>query len=371
MKSKLYVLIIFLSILFIQKIKTQNYFDIGDSLELNIQNYKYGVIQWQFSSDSLTWNNLNLAPDTLIKTRIDRSGFYRAQVNYCSDSYNSDIYQVDAPYSDADFIDFVGKYLASDQYGGRYPGTKGDTLSDTLISNLFQYFDLKPLNSSSYIKPFLTKTNITTFNVIGMIHGTDPILSKEVIIISGHYDHLGTVKGNTVMNGADDNASGAAGVCVLARKFRNSNLKRTVLFITPGLEESGQQGTMAFINSKEVPMSTIKYVFNFDMIGRLRSDSVFFCSTSYSPDLIPKILAQNTENLNIKFLNSGLFSGSTSDNAIYTAFKGSNNLSAFGITTGKEPEYHTYKDDWNLINVPGIVKITDLIYRIVVNLANE
>ena len=80
---------------------------------------------------------------------------------------------------------------------------------------------------------------------------------------------------------------------------------------------------------------------------------------------------QNFANLKIAFPDIPFFPGSTSDNALYTIYAENRgfHVSAFGITTGKHSDYHKITDDWEKINVLGLTKITDLIYKIVEKLA--
>lgn len=350
-------------------LSAQKLYQKGDSLEINIDGYKFGVVQWQFSKDYNNWTDIQNANGLILKTRLETSGGFRAKIKgNCNDLYYSEIKTVDVEKNDLEYADYIGNYLASDELRGRRAWTAGDTLSAYFIANLFKESNLTPLNSTTFYKPFINRSNLPTFNVIGLIPGNDPILKNEVIVISGHYDHLGA-NGKNIFNGADDNASGAAGVCVLARNFKDSKQKRTLLFITPGAEETLLEGTTYFIKSNEVPVSTIKYVFNFDMIGRLRNDSVFFYGTNFNIKLIPFIQDNNTSKLNLAFPNIAFFPGSTSDHALYTNYN--KNCSSFGITTGKHNDYHKTTDDWNKINVEGLIKITDLTYRIIAKLAND
>lgn len=359
---------IFVAILISSNIlQSQNIFEKGDSLEFNLKGYSYGQINWQNSFDNINWLDIQNETDSLLKIKANKTSFYRSKVVSCNDTYYSESSKIEVPENEYEYVDFVGKYLASDELRGRKPGTRGDSLSAFYISKLFEKSHLTKLNSPTFYKPFNTPKNGTTFNVIGLIPGHDDVLKNEVIVISGHYDHLGA-NGNAIYNGADDNVSGTVAVCLLARKLKDIKSKRTILFITPGGEEIGQIGTINFITSKEIPISKIKYVFNFDMIGRLIEDSLSFYGTKYNKDLIPLIINQNSANLNLAFPNMPFFNGSTSDHAIYTAY-GGNNVSAFGITTGKHSDYHRTTDDWDKININGIIKITDLTYKIVEKLA--
>ncbi len=116
----------------------------------------------------------------------------------------------------------------------------------------------------------VTEKQMQDENVIGYIDGTD--LKDEVIIICGHYDHTGK-RGKNIFNGADDNASGTAGVMELARMCANAvdngyEFKRTLVFIAFAAEESGLNGSMYYVYNPVFPLNKTALVVNMDMIGR-------------------------------------------------------------------------------------------------------
>ena len=107
-------------------------------------------------------------------------------------------------------------------------------------------------------------------NVIGYLEGTS--LKDEVIVVCGHYDHVGK-RGDEIFNGADDNASGTAGVLELARMCvqaqRNGfEFKRSIVFIAFAAEESGLKGSYYYVNNPVFPIENTVIVINMDMIGR-------------------------------------------------------------------------------------------------------
>ncbi len=108
-----------------------------------------------------------------------------------------------------------------------------------------------------------------TANVIGVLEGRDPKLREETVIFDAHYDHLGT-RGGQVLPGADDNASGTAGLLELARVFASQaeRPRRTLLFIAFGAEETGLLGSYYYVAHPLRPLETTRAVLNLDMIGR-------------------------------------------------------------------------------------------------------
>src|SRR5258706_9458289 len=113
-----------------------------------------------------------------------------------------------------------------------------------------------------------------TYNVIGLLEGSDPVLKNETIIYSAHYDHDG-VRDGRVYPGADDNGSGTVGVIELARAYAAAGTrpKRSILFIVFAAEERGLLGSYYYAAHPLRPLNTTRAVINFDMIGRNESAS--------------------------------------------------------------------------------------------------
>ena len=123
------------------------------------------------------------------------------------------------------------------------------------------------------------RDSLASNNIIACFEGNDSILKKEYIIVGAHYDHIGTQTYPTVTGdsaliyyGADDNASGTAGVMELAEKLISAGgLKRSLIFILFGAEEQGLQGANYFCKHFPVPPNQIKLMINMDLIGRLHT----------------------------------------------------------------------------------------------------
>lgn len=120
-----------------------------------------------------------------------------------------------------------------------------------------------------------------SFNVIGVLPGSDPKLRSEAIVIGAHYDHLGrggegslAPREGDIHHGADDNASGVAGLIELARMLSSQRLKRTVVFIAFSGEEEGLIGSSYYVNHPIVPLTNTVAMINMDMIGRLKDKNL-------------------------------------------------------------------------------------------------
>jgi aminopeptidase YwaD len=122
-----------------------------------------------------------------------------------------------------------------------------------------------------------------SFNVIGILEGSDPQLKNEAIVIGAHYDHLGlggegslAPREGQIHHGADDNASGVAGVLELARIFSSQQPRprRTIVFIAFSGEEEGLLGSNYYVNHPVVPLANTVAMINMDMIGRMKENKL-------------------------------------------------------------------------------------------------
>jgi Zn-dependent M28 family amino/carboxypeptidase len=115
-------------------------------------------------------------------------------------------------------------------------------------------------------------------NVVALLQGSDPVLKNEFLVYSAHIDHIGISSGqvDSVNNGADDNASGVAGLLELAAAFARGGVRprRSILFLAPSGEEDGLLGSAHFTEHPTVPLSQIVANVNMDLVGRNWTDSV-------------------------------------------------------------------------------------------------
>ena len=122
-----------------------------------------------------------------------------------------------------------------------------------------------------------------SFNVVGILPGSDQKLKDEAIVIGAHYDHLGrggegslAPREGDIHHGADDNASGVAGLLELARMLstQNSKPRRTIVFIAFSGEEEGLLGSDYYVNHPLLPLANTVAMINMDMIGRLQDSKL-------------------------------------------------------------------------------------------------
>jgi hypothetical protein len=222
-------------------------------------------------------------------------------------------------------------------------------------------------NASANLSTEVEEINLIDRNVAGYLEGTDPVLKNEYIVIGAHYDHLGMgIEGSLykgkeekIHHGADDNASGTAGVMELAEKFASVKglLKRSIIFITFSGEELGLLGSNYFVNNLPVPENKIVTMINMDMIGRLREKAltVYGMGTSSGwKDLLNK---ENIYKFKLAFNDEGF--GPSDHSSFYG--KG---IPVLFFFTGVHEDYHRPTDEAKLINSAGEDSVLHYVYDV-------
>ena len=168
-----------------------------------------------------------------------------------------------------DSVENLLTFLASDELRGRETGTIGIDLAASRIENIFSEHGVKPYYES-YRDSFRVDDK-TAYNVIGFVEGKDPDLKDEIIIIGAHYDHIGEgkeINGDTIANGANDNAAGTVAVVELAKHFAEiKDNKRSLMFMLFSAEEMGLQGSKYAAEKLKREGIDLYAVLNFEMVG--------------------------------------------------------------------------------------------------------
>ncbi|MBQ2211056.1 MAG: M20/M25/M40 family metallo-hydrolase [Prevotella sp.] len=283
------------------------------------------------------------------------------------------------------------EYLASQQLGGRYPGTAGDTLASEFITKKLCDLRLKPIvkgkKKIGYFQDFTygktKEEERTTHNIIAVLPGKDKKLRNEFIVVGSHYDHLGMGgKGSGsrrpdtlgVHPGADDNASGDAVVLELAKYFKKERAKRSIIFAFFGAEEQGLIGSKNFLewmkkdDAKRINLPADKKgvvaMVNLDMVGRMRDNAMSVSGTGTSSDFkaMAEAVAEQTK-LNISCTPDGY---GPSDHASFVAQE----IPVLFLTTGGHMEYHTPDDVPATLNYDGMQQTFDFSKELITRIAN-
>jgi hypothetical protein len=244
-------------------------------------------------------------------------------------------------------------YLASDKMKGRGTGSKENEKAAKYVAKQFKKLNLQPKGTVGFYQPFTAKVRRVvvpdslreTKNVIGFLDNG----ATNTIVIGAHFDHLGMGKQGSskadnpegqIHNGADDNASGVAGLLELARYFSKNNVKESCnfLFIAFGAEELGLLGSRHFVNNPTIPLSSINFMANMDMIGRYdKNRGVGIGGFGTSPQW-PEIFKDIKSEINFFTDNAG--SGGSDHGSFYAK-----NIPVLFFHTGGHDDYHKPTDD--------------------------
>ena len=167
------------------------------------------------------------------------------------------------------------EFLAGDALNGRGSGTRDEWIAVTYAAARMRDLGLEPLGDDSGYVQAITSGENRTWNAVGRLPGTDAAAAREVVLLSAHIDHLGSrqdranAAGDTIFNGADDDASGTTAVLQLMEALAaGPRLRRPVVFALFGSEERGGLGSGHFADAGTVPLTDIIANLQFEMIGR-------------------------------------------------------------------------------------------------------
>jgi len=270
------------------------------------------------------------------------------------------------------------KFLAHDNLKGRGTTSKEELIAANYIANYFHKLKLVPLKKD-FLIPFTFKKNPnphdtstkdikpqTAYNVAGFLNNGAPY----TIVIGAHYDHLGlghdhnSLDANPegkIHNGADDNASGTAGVLELANFFASNkqNEKYNFLFFCFSGEELGLLGSKKFCDQGDLDLKTVNYMINLDMIGRLNDSTkkllVYGIGTSTKWN---ELLDGIKTDLRLVKDSSGI--GPSDQTSFYLK-----DIPVIHFFTGQHSDYHKPTDDEPKINYKGEVKVLEFIIELV------
>ena len=218
----------------------------------------------------------------------------------------------------------------------------------------------------------------TATNVIGFIEGSDPILNKEYIIIGAHYDHLGYgghMSGSLnpdsmqIHNGADDNASGIAGILELSHKLMMNKklLGRSIIAICFDAEEKGLLGSKFYTQTPTKDLEQTAIMINMDMIGRLNEKPITVGGVGSAKTLSETIeVVQKNHTLKIDKNISGMDFGRSDHASFYRE-----DIPVLFFFTGAHQDYHKPSDDWDKIDYQGEKEVLNFVYDLIVQLSTN
>jgi Peptidase family M28/PA domain len=232
-----------------------------------------------------------------------------------------------------------------------------------------------------------------SYNVVGLLEGSDPKLKAETILITAHHDHDGAA-GTEIWHGADDNGSGTVGVVALAHAFASNAVartgakpKRSILFVVFAAEERGLLGAFYMAAHPLRSLETTRAQINFDMIGRNETESdqtkglievpvdtsnrLNLIGAAYSPDYNSVVVE---ENRHVGLVLDDRFDHEAALNVFFRSDQFPfvlHNVPAFWWFTGFHPDYHHTTDTAEKINYVKMAKILRLAYLTGFHFADE
>ncbi len=266
----------------------------------------------------------------------------------------------------------------------RSTGRPLDTLEPVLADT--------PTAFATGVRVFLTadvkKVVKTTANIAGLLEGSDPALKDEVVVIGAHMDHLGMGgpgslaedRRPAIHHGADDNASGAAGVMALADYFCGAirpvedggrktdgvswRPKRSLLFICFSGEELGLLGSAHYVKHPFVPLERTVAMVNMDMIGRLRNDKLTVVGSGTS-SAWPAVLDEANRRAGFTLARDESGFGASDQQSFYAA-----HIPVLFFFTGIHPDYHKPSDTADKINAMGESRVLEMVAECVREIAD-
>lgn len=271
-------------------------------------------------------------------------------------------------------------FLASDSLNGREAGSADEAIAANYIADHFRDFGLEPAgDNETYFQEFTINTAMLnnphasqddagekrlSKNVAGLLQGSAN--SDEVIIIGAHYDHLGfgefgsLYRGDEpkIHNGADDNASGTAGVLELAQYFSKNRPQKDILFLAFSGEEMGLLGSAYYVDNPTIDLDDALAMINMDMIGRMTDKKLLIFGIGTADDWEDILNIANTDSLKLNLVEDG--TGASDHTSFY--YK---DIPVLHYFTDTHADYHRPSDDTEYINAEGEATALKHLVRVV------
>ncbi len=284
--------------------------------------------------------------------------------------------EIEIPKSSAVQLAADVSFLASDELKGRDTGSKGIARAATYIQNRFIDLEIAPYQGD-YMDNFNVR-DTDAFNVVGMIPGTDGDLKNEIVVIGAHYDHIGIMKavaGDSIANGANDNATGTAAVMAIADHLKKIDFnRRTVVFALFSAEEKGLLGSKHLAKRMKDSGENVVAMINFEMIGTPMVDRPYLAYLTGHD-------GSNMANVFNKANDQLIVTGKLDQAAQFGLFKRSDNYPFF--TKFKVPaqtfctfdftnfdHYHKVGDEMSEVNSQHMAQVVDAVMPGVLEVVN-
>lgn len=268
------------------------------------------------------------------------------------------------------------KVLADDAFEGREGGSRGGRAAAAYIVEQLEKLGIPPAgDAGTYYQSFGSLRN-----VLAIVEGADPALAGEVVVVGAHYDHVGYGNADNsygpfgyVHNGADDNASGVAGLLELAEAIDHlpQRPRRSILLAFWDGEEKGLLGSSHFTRVAPGGLAGRRVVLsvNLDMIGRLRGNRLEVYGTRTAHGLRETVVQANNRPSHVAGLDLAFVWDIEEDSDHYPFIAA--RVPTVMFHTGLHDNYHRPSDDVHLVNLPGIEPVTRLALGFVTAVADD
>ncbi len=296
--------------------------------------------------------------------------FY-CSANFCQATEKSSSYIAALESISAQELQEHVDFLADDALEGRECGSSGcRCAAEYLVRELKELHIRGGSDGGGFVQPFDPGYR----NILGIVRGSDPQLRDEVVIIGAHYDHVGY--GNEensagpigkIHNGADDNASGTSMLLELAEALTRLSEapRRTILLAFWDAEEIEMLGSRYWIAHPSVPSEQLVAAINLDMVGRLRNNllTVYGTRSGYG---LRRLLSRQNEMHGLEID----FSWELEDDSDHYTFFASG-IPILFMHTGLHDEWHSPRDDADLIDSQGMERVARLVFQVMHDLAER
>ena len=232
----------------------------------------------------------------------------------------------------------------------------------------------RPLGVTAALTADVVQERADAINVLATLPGSDPALSGEVVVVGAHYDHLGyggegsgtlAPDVRAVHPGADDNASGTAGMLEIARRMVAARPARTLIFAAFAGEEEGLLGSSHFVQHPPLPKEQIVAMVNLDMVGRPKPGPALtiggYGTATQWQGLVEKLNANHHFKLST---NKGGF-GASDHSSFYAA-----DIPVLFLFTGAHEDYHKPSDTADTLRYKGMAEVVGFAADLTLRVAN-
>jgi len=268
--------------------------------------------------------------------------------------------------------------LADDAFEGREAGRRGGQAAGRYVANALAPLELEPAGDEGSLFQTFASRQGTLRNVLALLPGRDPAVRNEVVVVGAHYDHVGYGNARNsfgpfgfVHNGADDNASGVAGLIEIAEALVGlpQPPRRSVLLAFWDGEEQGLLGSKQFLKDPPTALEYRRIVFaiNLDMIGRLRDNTLSVYGTRSAVGLEEMVIRLNGPQAQTPL--QLVFNWKVEPDSDHYTFLQAG-IPTLMFHTGLHDDYHRPSDDAHRVNLSGLEPVARLTFDTVLQVAD-